>query len=494
MALDVSRLLREAFPDAFVVLSTSGQVLHWNKGAATLFGYDAAEVEGAPFFDLVVPAEHAATERSRLDEVLAGRHGRVEALRRRKDGSLAYVASSWTTASGGDDQVLVLASEMDITQLKVARDAELVEARYREVLDAMPDGIVMINATGCIVFSNVQADRMFGYADGELRGLPIERLLPARLRSGHVAHRTNYFSQPRTRAMGSGIELFGLRADGSEFPVEVSLSPLQTEGRVLVLSAIRDITERRLFERALREKNEALANANAAKDRFLASMSHELRTPLNAIIGFTGTLLMKLPGPLNDVQERQLRTVQGSGQHLLALINDLLDIAKIEAGKFDLVPEPVDCGAIVEEIAVALRIQAEGKGLKLAVALPGSPLIVDTDRRALSQIVINLLQNAIKFTEAGGVGVEVLRIPREGATPGRVEIRVSDTGSGIRAEDLDRLFAAFSRIVPRAGRAPEGTGLGLHLSQKLAERLGGAITVRSTHGEGSCFTLTLPEA
>jgi PAS domain S-box-containing protein len=260
----------------------------------------------------------------------------------------------------------------------------------------------------------------------------------------------------------------------------------------MMYATARDVTERHRFERALQEKNIELANANQAKNSFLASMSHELRTPMNAIIGFTGTLLMKLPGPLNTDQEKQLQTVQSSAKHLLSLINDLLDLAKIEAGKVDLHLEPTDCKAVVEEVATTLRPQAEGKGLALRVTLPDQEMTISADHRALSQIIINLANNAIKFTERGGVHLKVS--PGEANGKRIVEFSVEDTGIGIRPENQAKLFAAFTQVEGKARHTREGTGLGLHLSQKLAELLGGKITFRSEYGKGSTFTLALKEA
>jgi protein-histidine pros-kinase len=226
-----------------------------------------------------------------------------------------------------------------------------------------------------------------------------------------------------------------------------------------------------------------------AKDRFLASMSHELRTPLNAIIGFTGTLLLKLPGPLNPDQEKQLRTVQTGAKHLLSLINDLLDVAKIESGKVELSLVPIDCKEVIDEVAASLRPQAEAKGLEFTVTAP-QELTVRTDRRALSQIVINLANNAIKFTERGSVRLRAERREKNGSRT--LEISVEDTGAGIRPEDQAKLFAAFSQV-EKARQDQEGTGLGLHLSQKLAEALGGRIELESEYGRGSTFTLVLQE-
>lgn len=386
----------------------------------------------------------------------------------------------------------ILSSNKDVTPLKVICDAKLVDARFRDLLESVPDGIVMVNLSGRILIANARAEAMFGYQSGELNGKSIETLLPERLRGAHVDHRSNYFTQPRSRPMGAGLELYGLRKDNTEFPVEISLSPLRTEEGTLAMSAIRDVTERKRFERALQEKNLELANANQAKDRFLASMSHELRTPLNAIIGFTGTMLMKLPGPLTADQEKQLRTVQSSAKHLLTLINELLDVAKIGAGKTELYFETVDCRSVAEEVATVLRPEANRKGIALEVTVPAAELAIRTDRRALRQIVLNLAGNAVKFTEGGSVRIAV----SEGATDraGSVEIGVTDTGIGIRPEDHVKLFEPFTQLDVGEGKLREGTGLGLHLSQKLAELLGGRITFQSEYGKGSTFTLTLIES
>jgi len=281
-----------------------------------------------------------------------------------------------------------------------------------------------------------------------------------------------------------------LHNDGHEFPLEISLSPLETEDGMLVTSAIRDITERKCFEQTLLEKNAELERARLIKDRFLATMSHELRTPLNAILGFSGTLLMGLPGPLNEEQTKQLQTVQSSGKHLLSLINDLLDLAKVESGEVTLNLEPVVCQIVVEEVHTTLRPLAETKGLQFRIKVPDHEVVLNTDRRALSQILINLTNNAIKFTEQGEVRIE-LEHQKHDREP-VVSISVHDAGVGIRAQDHAKLFQAFAQIDDGQRRRYEGTGLGLHLSQRLAELLGGQISFESEFGKGSTFTLSLP--
>jgi len=363
------------------------------------------------------------------------------------------------------------------------------EERFKRLVESAPDAMIIADERGRIVLVNAQTQNLFRYPSKELVGQSIEILVPRRSRDGHPAYRAAFFAEPKIRPMGAGLELYGLRKDGSEFPVEISLSPLQTDEGLLVSSTIRDITERKKFQRTLEEKNVELENANRAKDRFLATMSHELRTPLNAIIGFTGTLLMKLPGPLSAGQEKQLRTIQSSGRHLLSLINDLLDLAKIEAGKVQLKVEPVPCQTVLEEVAAALRPQAEGKGLRLDLTMPEEGVVVLADRRALKQILINLTSNAIKFTQQGSVRLQLAEQHGNGAC---AEISVTDTGIGIRPEDQAKLFSAFARVETDQTRHLEGTGLGLHLSQRLAGLLEAKLTLDSEPGKGSRFAVLFP--
>ena len=246
------------------------------------------------------------------------------------------------------------------------------------------------------------------------------------------------------------------------------------------------------INREIALKNLELAEASRMKSAFIANMSHELRTPLNAIIGFTGALLMKLPGPLTSDQDKQLNTIRASARHLLSLINDILDVAKIEAGKLTLSIEPVHCQELMAEVADTLRPLAQQKGLVLEMALGEAgqpPAIIDTDRRALTQILINLLNNAIKFTEQGTVRISLSQREEDGVQV--TEMSIADSGAGIKEEDQAKLFQAFSQLDSTSTRHVEGAGLGLYLCQNLANAIGGALFFNSDYGSGSTFTLAL---
>ena len=243
------------------------------------------------------------------------------------------------------------------------------------------------------------------------------------------------------------------------------------------------------INREIALKNLELAEASRMKSAFIANMSHELRTPLNAIIGFTGALLMKLPGPLTTEQDKQLNTIKSSARHLLSLINDILDVAKIEAGKVTLAVEPVACQQLMRDVADTLRPLAQQKGLTLDVELMDESVVIETDRRALTQIMINLLNNAIKFTDKGTVGLSLRQRSEDGQRI--TEFAVADSGAGIRVEDQAKLFQAFSQLDSTSTRHAEGAGLGLYLCQNLANLIGGSLFFSSDFGHGSTFTLAL---
>ena len=389
----------------------------------------------------------------------------------------------------------------------VSRGA-VADNRYRLLLEAAPDGIVEVDVSGRIVLMNSQAERMFGYRREELLGKSVEMLMPERFRGRHPAHRERYGAHSVIRPMGSGLDLRAVRADGTEFAVDINLSPFDGETGGSVVCVIRDVSDRKLAEKQIKSlnlsleqrthdlavinseleiRNREVEKANRLKSNFLATMSHELRTPLNAIVGFADLLARQTAGPLTQKQERFVRHVKESSRHLLALIDDILDLSKIEAGRLDLKFESFPLSVAADEVLSTIRPLAAGKDIDLTTHL-SLDLSVHADRVRVKQILYNLLSNAIKFTPARGSVRLVAR-----STDAAVEISVIDTGSGIPYKEQEAIFEAFHRYLTPTQEVCEGTGLGLSITKLLVEQHGGRIWVKSEPGKGSQFHLTLPD-
>jgi PAS domain S-box-containing protein len=378
------------------------------------------------------------------------------------------------------------------------------DRRFSDLLEAAPDGIMEVTANGEIVLSNSLAARMFGYDRTELVGKAIEDLVPTQHRDVHVGHRAGYWANLQTRPMGSGLSLSGLRKDGTEFPVEISLSPVAYPEGYRVIAIVRDVTERRRAEekiQAFREqytaelalKNQELAarnqeveRANRLKSEFLASMSHELRTPLHTVIGFSELLLEEIEGPINAKQKRFLGHIKQDSQHLLELINDILDLSKIEAGRLELRREEFDVAGAADEVIASVRLAAQEKSLSLDFNVaPG--ILLYADRVRYKEILYNLLSNAVKFTPDYG------RIDVSCYTEGEALVTsVRDTGIGIATEEHAVIFDKFHQVSATTRGVREGTGLGLAITKRLVEMHNGSIEVLSEPGKGATFTVRLP--
>jgi PAS domain S-box-containing protein len=378
-----------------------------------------------------------------------------------------------------------------------ARDANAQPDRFRELLEAAPDAIVEVDAEGRIVLLNAVTEKIFGHSRKELLGQPVEMLVPEDFRALHEGHRARYSGAPVTRPMGGGLELNGRRRDGSCFPVEISLSPVKSGNGFRVTAIIRDITERRLAQQHLQEvhhkyvrelelRNREMQRADRLKSEFLASMSHELRTPLHTIIGFSELLAEETDKILEEKHKRFLDHIRKDSMYLLTLINDILDLSKIEAGRMELHRDAIDIAAVLEEALSSIRPQALAKSIEIEAGLD-LPARVSADPVRLKQVLFNLLSNAVKFTPEGGrIRIEILTREKH------VEISVSDTGVGIPPEDHTAIFDKFHQAGATTKGVREGTGLGLAITKRLVERHGGRIWVESEVGKGSRFTFTIP--
>ncbi len=391
--------------------------------------------------------------------------------------------------------------------LATAAHSPIADNRYRRLLEAAPDGIVEVDGSGRIVLVNSQAERLFGYRREELLGKSVEILMPERFRERHPAHRAGYCAHSVIRPMGSGLDLRALRADGTEFAVDINLSPFMGESGPGVICVIRDVTDRKAVEEQIKMLNQSLEQrtkdlavtnteleirnrevekANRLKSNFLATMSHELRTPLNSIIGFSDLLDEQTAGPLTQKQARFVAHIKQSSRHLLALIDDILDLSKIEAGRLELKYEHFPMSIATAEVLSTVRPLAAAKRIELDVDL-SEDITLFADRVRLKQVLYNLLTNAIKFTPSGG-RVRMVAKSKESL----VCVSVVDTGIGIPKAEQESIFEAFHQLPATTEGVREGTGLGLSITKLLVEQHGGKIWVESEPGKGSRFDFTIP--
>jgi PAS domain S-box-containing protein len=378
-------------------------------------------------------------------------------------------------------------TEEDLREkIKVLQERAQVSERLFEF---SPNAIVIIDQK-TIVQVNRQLERIFGYARDELIGKPIEILIPERFVKQHAHYLTKFMETSEVLSWGrTGVDLYGRRRDGSEFPVDIMLSPFETAGGRQVMGTVRDITERNRAEQEIRTAKVTAENASRSKSEFLATMSHELRSPLNSIIGFSEILIDQSFGALNDKQKEYMNDVWESGLYLLSLINDILDLSKVEAGKMVLEPDEFDLQTVLPKCLVMVQERALFRGIEISMKIDDGINSIFADERRFKQIIYNLLSNAIKFTpEFGRIGLEVKRKDDKG-----VLFTVWDTGIGIEEKDKDKIFQEFVRISNSYSPQCQGTGLGLVLTKKLVELHGGQIWFESRgKDQGTRFSFVLP--
>ena len=488
------RALLDAAPFGVVALDAAGRIKLWSRSAQDILGWTEQQVLGRP-----LPSAMELPDASRNES---------EMRLTRSDGS-AIDAAVWTLPWQAGTVVIFTDNsprrnnEREIQNLmereKEALTQVRAERRFRDLLEAAPDAIIEVDGEGSILLLNAVAEQLFGYRREELLGQSVEVLVPDHVRGIHAAHRAHYRAHPVTRPMGSGLDLRARRKDGSTFPVEISLSPVKSEEGFRVTAVIRDISERKQAEERLRLvqtkytrelelRNQEIERATRHKSEFLANVSHELRTPLHTVIGFSELLAEETKGPLNADQKRFINHIYKDSQHLLSLINEILDLSKIESGKLQLSRETLELGAIVNDVLSSIRPQGLAKTLAIGTDVT-APVFVSGDRIRVKQILYNLLSNAVKFTPSGGY----IRVSAE-PSGGFARISVTDTGIGIPPEEHESIFDTFHQAATVGGSLREGTGLGLPITRRLVEAHGGRMSLESEPGKGSRFSFTLPLA
>jgi PAS domain S-box-containing protein len=476
-----------------VELIARAKALSLELGTPITPGFEALVFKASRGIEDIYELTYIRKDRSRLPAVVS-----VTALRDAQDAIIGYLLI-------GTDNT----ARQQVEEERMKLDQRLRDQHFytRSLIESNIDALMTTDPRGIITDVNKQMEALTGSTRDELIGAPFKNYFTDPIRAEAGIHRV------LTEGKVTNYELTACARDGTRTVVSYNATTFHDRDRRLqgVFASARDITEVKRFEQTLQQKNAELENASRMKSEFLANMSHELRTPLNAIIGFSEVLKDGILGDLTAQQCGFVGDIFGSGTHLLSLINDILDLSKVEAGKMSLDLEPVQLSSLFANSLSIIREKAAARKIRLATHVIGDPGTIEADARKLKQIVYNLLSNAVKFTPEGGrVTLRAGRVPRSrvgqlsGGLAGRtfplpseefsdyMEISVRDSGIGIAADDLAQLFTPFTQIDGGLARKFEGTGLGLALVKLMAELHGGTVAVESGVDQGSCFTVWLP--
>ncbi len=512
------RLIMENLADLVAVLDLQGRRLYNSPSYQGILG-NTDKLSGTSSFDQIHPEDRARVEQIFQTTVRTGVGQRMEYRLVDQQQQIRHIESQGSVirdAQGQVSQVVVVSR--DVTARREAdRALRESEQKYRELVMLANSIILRWSRDGRITFLNEFGQRFFGYTAAEILGRHVVgTIVPADGSNGRNLPSVMDEICANPAAFEQNVNE-NIRRNGEHVWIAWTNRVVANQAgqAAEILSIGVDITARKRIEEELRatqatleervflrttelaEAKERAESADRLKSAFLATMSHELRTPLNSIIGFTGIILRGLAGPLNDEQTKQLGMVQGSARHLLSLINDVLDISKIEAGQLQIHAEPFDLLAALEKVAAVVQPLVEKKGLALRLTLPADRKSVVSDRLRVEQVLLNLLNNAIKFTEQGHITLAAqwfgdYCLSKQTAPQAAVRLTVTDTGMGIKPEDMDQLFQPFRQIDSGLTRRHEGTGLGLAICRRLADQLGGEVSAQSTWGAGSVFTFVLP--